>query len=283
MIVRLVCLTAILFCGLASSADADSLGVDTDTLPPNMMTADSLRLEPVVPAPPDTAAVDTAAYEVSIGRLLIDDMQLDDTLDIILNTHGRELGAFDLKIAIDNPVVDIVDILPGELHEFCGWDYFNARPLNAPGRDDLPSAVWQVVALAQTVPGKDQPTCFGLDGSLVLARLVLSNEHVLETPDQQVPIFFFWEDCTDNTIANRTGNTLMLSRHVYDYYGAADPDQPRLFPSRIGVPAECIKTNVLNPMRRLVDFHNGGVEFKLNIEPLEPTDSTAPSAPSIDN
>ncbi len=274
MIACLLCLVTTTLFATAPVLAGDSGGVDLDTMPPNMMTTDSLRLDSMKARPADTTEADTAAFELSIGRLLIDDMQLNDTLDIVLNTHGRELGAFDLKIAVDNPVVDILTILPGDLQDTCGWDYFNARPIEANNRPELPATLWQVVALAQTVPGKDKPTCFGLDGNLVLARLVLSNEHVPQTPDQNIPIFFFWEDCTDNTIANRTGNTLMLSRHVYDYYGGADPDQPRLFPSRIGAPTECIKTNVINPMRRLIDFHNGGVEFKLNIEPLHPADST---------
>jgi len=230
------------------------------------VAADSLAFDRITA---DTTAADTAVYELSIGRLLVDNMQLNDTLLLTLNTHGRELGAFDLKIAVDNPIVDILDILPGELQDSCRWEYFNARRMETTGRENFPAELWQVVALAETASGPTHPACYSLDGDIVLLRIVLSNAHALQTPDQKVPIYFFWEDCTDNAISGRSGYSLLMSRHVYDYFGDSPGDDSRLFPSRIGAPTECIKTNVSNPMRRMIDFHNGGVEFKLNLEAID--------------
>ena len=108
-----------------------------------------------------------------------------------------------------------------------------------------------------------------MEGEFSLLKVVVSNAHALEAPDEQIPVFFFWEDCTDNTLSNRTGNILLTSRRVYDYYGAVTDSIPPLFPSRTGAPAECIKVNARNPSRRMLDLHNGGVEFLLRVEPID--------------
>ena len=233
--------------------------------------ADSLML------PADTTGP-LVPYEISIERLTIDDQQLYDTIDVTVDSRGQALAAFDLKIAVDDAQVDILDILPGELSDSCNWEFFSARPIQTAGRDGYPLIVWQAVALSQLVSDTAAPVCFEMEGRVPLLRIVVSNAHTLEAPDVDIPIFFFWEDCTDNTLSGRTGNILLTSRRVFDYFGAVTDSIPRLFPSRTGAPAECIKVNARNPSRRMLDLHNGGVEFRLAIDP---PDTVAPSAPGL--
>jgi len=208
-------------------------------------------------------------YEISIGRLTIDDQQLYDTIEVTVDSRGQALAAFDLKIAVDDAQIDILEIFPGALSDSCNWEFFSARPIQTAGRDGYPLIVWQAVALSQLVSDTTAPVCFEMEGRVSLLKIVVSNAHTLEAPDDDIPIFFFWEDCSDNTLSGRTGNILLTSRRVYDYFGAVTDSIPRLFPSRTGAPAECIKVNARNPSRRMIDLHNGGVRFEYRPAPVD--------------
>ncbi|MEA2030741.1 MAG: hypothetical protein U9N55_03995 [candidate division Zixibacteria bacterium] len=211
---------------------------------------------------------------ITIEQLTVDDMKLDDTLLIMLKSTGTSLAGFDFKFGINNPMVDIVEILPGEIYDSCRWEYFNAHQINTTHRDDdYPPILWQAVALAEVVSDTTKPLCFGFESEASLLKLVLSNEHVLNQPDTTVPIFFFWEDCTDNTISGRTGNVLLISRQVFDYFREKPPRSSKLFPNRTGAPNQCIDPARDNHPRRRIILHNGGIKFNLNVE-LKPSDST---------
>ena len=223
---------------------------------------------------PDSALVDSAArfqvaelpvMEVRVERITVTDMQLQDTLDVILDAGGGAIAGFDLKIGMDDRDVDIVEILPGRLQDSCGWKYFNANRSETINRENHPRLTWHVVALSQLIPEGEQPICYEFDADVSIMRLVVSNEHVRETPDKKVPIYFFWEDCSDNTVSDRSGRQTMISRRLYDYSGAQPDSSARTFPSRTGAPPQCIRLNVQNPMKRLVDFHNGLIEFRFEL------------------
>jgi hypothetical protein len=58
-----------------------------------------------------------------------------------------------------------------------------------------------------------------------------------------------------------TGDTLFISRHVYDYDNPIpieDPTQP--FPTFFGAPAECDVSDKYEPLRA-IDFYNGGIDI----------------------
>jgi len=210
---------------------------------------------------------------ITIERLTVEDMKLDDTLLIMLKSTGMPLAGFDFKFGINNPMVDIVEILPGEIYDSCRWGYFNTHQINTTYRDDYPPILWQAVALAEVVSDTIKPLCFGFERKASLLKLVVSNEHVLNQPDTTVPIFFFWEDCTDNTISGRTGNILLISRQVFDYFGRKTQKSSKLFPNRTGAPNQCINPAMDNHPRRRIILHNGGIKFRLNVE-LKSSDST---------
>ncbi len=208
---------------------------------------------------------DSSRYVVSIDRVTIGDMRINDTLGIFLNSFGNPVAAFELKIAVESPFIDIDTVLPGEIPDSCGWEFFNARPVNTQGEEGYPPIVWQVVALAELGLGGTQPVCYGFERPASLVKLVVSSEHVAQVPDTVVPIFFLWEDCTDNTISGISGNTLILSAQVFDYFGSDFMQERGLFPNRTGAPNQCIDPSAQNKPRRLIEFHNGGVEFKLDL------------------
>ncbi len=210
---------------------------------------------------------------IKIERMYINNMELYDTLYVDIKSDGTPIAGFDFKIGIDNHLLDIIEVLPGEIYDSCQWEYFNAHQVNNYGKEDSPAMLWQIVALAEVVPDTVKPLCFGFEREASLIKIVLSNAHVLETPDTTIPIFFYWEDCTDNTLSGKTGTILMMSKLVRDYFGVQDKDETAIFPNQTGAPHQCIDQSALNKPYRWIEFHNGGVEFEFKID-LNPSDTT---------
>ena len=219
---------------------------------------------------------DSTRYVVSVQRVTVTDMRIDDTLVISLNSFGNPLAGFELKFAVESPFIDIVEVLPGEIYDSCNWEFFNARQIDTHNKENYPPVIWQAVALADMMPGTDRPACFSFEREASLIKLVVSSEHVARVPDTIAPIFFFWEDCSDNTIAGISGDTLAISARVFDYYNVEYTEKQKLFPTRTGAPKQCIDPNALNKPRRQIEFHNGGVEFKLDLgeDIADSTDTT---------
>ncbi|HUV31206.1 MAG TPA: hypothetical protein VMY05_08985 [Acidobacteriota bacterium] len=238
--------------------------------------------KPVVPETPDTTDVGRAAHlVVRLGRITVDNMRLDDTLSLILEAPGDEIAAFALKFGCDSRYVNIVDVLPGEIPDSCDWEYFQALPVTTADDVRRPRNLWTAMALAKMSPDATRPPCLGLGRPASLLRLVLSNENVPQVPDQNVPIFFYWEDCRDNVLSDMTGQTLNVSNNVIDYYDVELPENEDLFPTWKGTPQPCIDPARENHPRRRVDFYNGGVEFRLQLEPPAGDSAAAPVGDSI--
>jgi len=217
-------------------------------------------------SPGDTVSSEPPRYIIRIDRLEIDDMKLRDTLLITVETFGRTVAGFDLKIGSASPFINIERVLPGEINDSCDWEYFKAIPVAIPGDDmNYPSELWQAVALAKITPDTTEPVCFGFEREASLLKLVVANDHVLQTPDTTAPIFFFWEDCSDNSLSDATGSSMIISNKVFDYFGSEMSDSRQLFPTRRGAPRQCISPNAPNKPLRLIDFHNGGVLFRLDL------------------
>ncbi|MCK4461677.1 MAG: hypothetical protein KAW46_07715 [candidate division Zixibacteria bacterium] len=223
-------------------------------------------------------AEDTANFVVSIERLTVHRGRILDTLDITLESGGNLLAALDLRLALESRFVEILEILPGEILDSCSWEFFNAQAEEGSVRENYPRSLWHVVALAELIPDETRPHCYGIGRRASLLRLVISSEHVDLVPDGTAAIFFFWESCSDNSIAGVTGNMLSLSAKLYDYYPVGDYESDALFPTRLGAPEQCIDPSVKNPPRRCIEFHNGGVEFLLQLLP-DSTHSESTSPP----
>ncbi|MBN1212899.1 MAG: hypothetical protein JXA92_10010 [candidate division Zixibacteria bacterium] len=230
----------------------------------------------------DTTSTEPPRYIIRIDRLEIDNMKLRDTLLITVETFGCTVAGFDLKFGTASPFISIESVLPGEINDSCDWEYFKAVPVTVPGDDmNYPSELWQAVALAKITPDTTKPVCFGFERKASLLKLVVSNDHVLQTPDTTAPIFFFWEDCSDNSLSDATGGSMIISNKVFDYFGSEMSDNRQLFPTRRGAPRQCISPNALNKPLRLIDFHNGGILFRLDLGeeiPEEAADTTVPDS-----
>ncbi len=197
-------------------------------------------------------------------RITIDDMQLGDTLEITAESFGMQIAGFDLKLGCNSRLVSVVELLPGEVLDSCGWEYFTPSRINTVDREGLPVTLWRAIGLYKISPDTTQPPCISVDGARSLLRIVVSSEHVTEIPDTNAAIFFFWENCSDNSISDESGSSLLISSGVYDYFDVNLVDGKDMLPTRQGVPRQCVRQGVANSPKRVVEFHNGGIEFKFD-------------------
>jgi hypothetical protein len=259
---------AICLAGLAT------LTVAQDDTAPSVDTVRPSASQTVVAA--DTIA--PVHCTVRIDRALVTDMKLRDTLDIVVECRESEFAGFTLKFGVDSRYLDIVEVLRGEVPDSCHWEYFNAIRVNTMGKPGLPKALWQVTALSKMSADTARAECLGLGRPASVVRLVVSSEHVAQVPDTTAPIYFFWQDCRDNVLSDPTGDRLMVSASVFDYFPVDSLGKKDVFPTRFGTPQQCIDPSRSNAPKRVMEFHNGGVEFRFAVGAPPVVDSISDSA-----
>ncbi|MFQ5453866.1 MAG: hypothetical protein ACE5D6_06735 [Candidatus Zixiibacteriota bacterium] len=212
----------------------------------------------------DSLSLYKPPYLISIEKVTIDNMKINDTIMIEMQSSGSGLAGFNLKIACTDSFFDIVEILPGEFFDSCNWDFFNTRKID--NDDNLyPHIIWQVTALADIISDSTKDRCYESSKPISLIKLVINNDHISIVPDTSVPIFFFWDNCADNSISGVSGDNLFLSSRVIESYKSDNIVIDNPFPTLKGAPSSCIKAGAINKPVRGIKFINGGIEFKLNI------------------
>ncbi len=191
--------------------------------------------------------------------------------------NNWSIGGYDLVIQYDNSALTFEYAEEGEFFTDCGWEYFTYR-YGADGNcgDACPSGLLRVVAMAEQNDGANHPDCYNNDGTdtdatqLTLLHFLVSNDRTLEC--QFVPIKFYWYDCGDNAFSDVGGDTLMLSRYVFDYIGAGGLDtyeridglSDNTFPTWYGTIDECFAGSGQEgkpiPVA-VVDYYNGGIDI----------------------
>ncbi len=220
---------------------------------------------------------DSTRLLLRVGKLSVFNRKIYDTIPVTLTTFGSKVAGFDLKIGSDNPNIQIIDVLPGEIYDSCHWGYFHQRQINMAGQRYYPASLWQVVGLAQNVGDTAGPSCYGMNREASLVKIVVSNQHVLRMPETKAAFFFFWERCADNVLSGPSGEQLYMSLNVVDYYPANLEEPSGGFPTRRGAPRQCVSPRALNRPRRNIEFSNGGVRFQYNADSLRaPANPIAP-------
>jgi hypothetical protein len=197
------------------------------------------------------------------------------TVDITMlpSTYKNfEIGGFDLLVQYDNTVLTFMGATAGGFFTGCGWEYFTYRNgYNGNCGSGCPSGLVRIVALAETNNGAYHPTCFVNTGAISnqLAQLtfLVSSDRNLEC--SFVPVRFFWYDCGDNTLSNPKGDTLLISNHVYNWFGTVGgvetytevTDLGASLPSYGGAPAPLCNTSAKGYPVRCANFYNGGVDI----------------------
>ncbi len=195
---------------------------------------------------------------------------LFETVSINLDDNtspANEMGGYDLLISYDASALSLNGATPGQLVLDCGWEYFTYRygASGNCGDNACPSGKVRLVAIAETNNGQNHPLCFiSAPGQLAELSFLVTNDRTFEC--QYVPIRFCWYDCGDNAISSVTGDTLYISRYVYNYDNGAN--QPSIagdypFPSYYGANSTC-DTAVGDgkpDQLRIIDFQNGGIDI----------------------
>ena len=202
-------------------------------------------------------------HDTHFGQIEDVRIYLDNSID-----PGNQMGGYDFLIEYDASVLSFNTADPGQLITDCGWEYFTYRHGAAGncGQSACPSGKLRIVAIAETNNGNNHPLCFGetpaASSDLAILHFLVSNNYTYEC--QYVPINFTWYDCGDNAISSKTGDTLFISRHVYNFGNpnpVEDPSNP--FPSDYGANETCdtaLGDGKPDP-ERCVDFWNGGIDI----------------------
>jgi len=211
--------------------------------------------------------IEVRGYQVTIDKveMVIQGQIWPDTIFAYLT---EEIGGFDLLVKYDESALLVNSVTEGELITDCEWEYFTYRygPNGNCGPNACPSGMLRIVAIAETNNGDYHPVedCIPGETSLAVMHFLVSNDRTLEC--QYVPVRFYWYDCGDNALSDITGDTLLISRSVYDYswnaeYGdwiniAQADDYPTYYGAQ-----ECDFENPDKVPFRWVDFRNGGIDI----------------------
>jgi hypothetical protein len=130
------------------------------------------------------------------------------------------MGGFDFLVGYDASALSFMSATLGaDLGPLgLGWEYFTYR-YGAFGNcsGPCPSGFARVVAIADINNGANHPACLFVPSGGVLATLkfYVTNNGTFEC--MYAPIRFAWQDCGDNAISSATGDTLFISKEVYDF------------------------------------------------------------------
>jgi hypothetical protein len=160
-------------------------------------------------------------------------------VDVFKINGASLMYGFDFLIAYDNSALALFGAFPNEDLFFedgrCGWEYFTWRFVNNCG-GSCPSGLVQVVAIADQNDGMmfdeicaEVPGVNGTPYTLFSLDFFVSNDYTLEC--SFVPIYFYWTDCGDNSIAfhNTTmADPLCIKQAVSNmiYSPVGEPDVP---------------------------------------------------------
>ena len=208
-------------------------------------------------------------YRIRIEKTHDTYQGMHECVDVTLESAFGPLDGFNFLIAYDATPLNFIKATPGDLYDQCDWEYFTYRygQFGNCG-SECPSGMLRVVGIAETNNGPYHPSCFlpdSLPAILFTMDFLVTDDRTWEC--QFVPISFFWCDCGDNILSSRYGDSLFVSRFVYDS-GGVDITQNDSFPTYFGAPSECLSDP--HSRIRLIDFYNGGV----GIVCAEPIDAT---------
>ncbi|MEZ5358668.1 MAG: FlgD immunoglobulin-like domain containing protein [Candidatus Zixiibacteriota bacterium] len=173
----------------------------------------------------------------------------------------EQIAGFDLLLTYDETAIQFVEASKGSA--IGGWEYFTYRTSIEGNCNGCPSGIIRLVAIADVNNGASHPpeSQYNPDGQLASLTFYVSAN--VNYGGQNVPISFFWNDCGDNSLSDRSGQYLYIDKMVFSREGnilwdETDdinyPESARL--SHVGAPDECLEGDKEPPVR-CADFRNG--------------------------
>jgi len=240
------------------------------------------------PCSPVNSAEYTFAISVYLGQIQIskeEDVYLGQPREVTISFSDisffeTPIGGFDFLIQYDPSVMIFTSAEPGAFLTGCEWEYFTYR-FGASGNcgpNACPSGIVRVVAMGETTGGNlaHSPICWiaGAGDELVVLDFLVSSDANLEC--NFAPIRFIWYDCADNGISSQYGDTLFVSKYVWDFGGFDEFGNPifneitgidNTFPTMTGIvdgDGELImgcNVSAKGEPWPLIHFNNGGLDI----------------------
>ena len=234
----------------------------------------------------------TAQIQVGVDILTVEplEVQIDKKHDVYqghytwvgiwLNKGSLAFGGFDFLVGYDQSALIFMGATLGEdlindADLLNKWEYFTYRfNWNGNCGGSCPSGLLRVVGIADLNNGPNHPPDASLKFQAPRTKLVdlqfyVTNDRTFQC--MYAPIRFLWDDCGDNTMSSKMGDSLFLSRNVYNYelndwtgtimYGGHwwldGPPYPVTVPNDV-----CMNDDPLKPDAiPLIDFIHGGVDI----------------------
>jgi len=176
-----------------------------------------------------------------------------------------EIDGFEFNIAYTQAMLAFLAVENDGFCSDCDWEYFTySQGYFGDCEIGCPYREVNVFGLAEAVLG-GQPSCYSAPG-----RTKLFTMRFLVTDDRTVagsfaPIRFLWNDCGDNAMSSRHGDSLLLAKSVYDSNPPRDVTDFGFiggYPTYTGAQdSDCFAERNDHPSVRLIEFRNGGVDI----------------------
>ncbi len=178
----------------------------------------------------DVEVLESEPFEIQLEKVEHQYQGHYANVSIFLNKGSEFFGGFDFLVAYDASGLTFMGATLGTFLDGC-WEYFTYRYgwqgncegpcpsglLRVVGIADINNGPYHpdVVCLRKTSTPYDITTGLGVQEELVNLTFYVTNDRTYDC--MYLPIRFFWHDCGDNSISNLGGDTLWISRYVYDY------------------------------------------------------------------
>jgi hypothetical protein len=196
---------------------------------------------------------------------LIENHIWERSIIIPINISESAIGvsSLDLRIGYNSEALQLIDVHPGSFLKSRGiasFDY-HLRP-NDINEVGYPSGLVRIIAKLDSG---------AIDSNLILDPRNANNLINLEFsigPDSlidwnQQPLDFFWTGCGDNVIYSYSGDSILISRNIFDTAGV-NITNDTLLPTGAGAPTICLTglpRDYDKTVIRVIDFRNGGINI----------------------
>ncbi|RKX22859.1 MAG: hypothetical protein DRP45_11045 [Candidatus Zixiibacteriota bacterium] len=208
----------------------------------------------------ESCSAPEACLHIEIDEVLNCIQGQHTSVDVLLSTSTESVGGFDLLVAYDQTALLLTNVEAGALLTDCRWEYFSYSLISSGSCSGCPTGQVRIMAIAELFNGPFHPSCYleSQLGTIAILDFLVSNDYTLEC--QFVPVNFFWMDCGDNGVSSEDGNTLWVSREVYNSYDNNITNPSHGFPGFYGVPNQCLEYSSGKPTAiRCADFSSGGI------------------------
>ncbi|MEE8576869.1 MAG: T9SS type A sorting domain-containing protein, partial [candidate division Zixibacteria bacterium] len=168
------------------------------------------------PGPKFTLRIEKDEGETGVGAL----QGHFTNVDVFLDSANGQIGGFNFLIAYNDSGLSLSGVSAGDALGECEWEYFTYR-VGADGNcdTDCPSGLVRVVGIAETNNGPyhPDPNCDLHGAKLFSMEFLVTNDRTWECMFARVGFFFI--ECGDNSMTDKDGNVLFLTRTIQDYTG----------------------------------------------------------------